>query len=76
MLLRNLNPLIGLCNGTRMVCKKFDKNVIYAEITTGQHASEKVLLPKFFLNQQKIKIIHLNLHTNNFRFDFFLDDSD
>ena len=46
MLLRNLNPSIKLCNGTRMVCKGFDKNVIYAEITTRQHASEKVLLPR------------------------------
>ena len=33
MLLRNLNPSIG-----------FNKNVIYAEITTGQHVGEKVFL--------------------------------
>ena len=45
MLLRNLNPSIGLCNETRMVYKGFDKNVIYAEITTRQHADEKVILP-------------------------------
>ena len=44
MLLRNLNPSIGLCNGIRMVCKGFDKNVIYAEIITGQHVGEKVFL--------------------------------
>ena len=46
MLLRNLNPSIRLCNGIRMVCKRFDKNVIYAEITAGQHVGEKVLLPR------------------------------
>ena len=39
-LLRNMNPSIGLCNGTRMVCKRFDKNVIYVKITTRQHAGE------------------------------------
>ena len=44
MLLRNLNPSIRLCNGTRMVYKGFNKNVTYAEITTGQQAGEKVLL--------------------------------
>ena len=29
-----------------MVCKRFDKNVIYAKITTGQHVSEEVFLPR------------------------------
>ena len=46
MLLRNLNPSIELCNETRMVCKGFDKNVIYAEIISEQYAGEKVLLPR------------------------------
>ena len=46
MLLRNLISSIRLCNGTRMISKGFDKNVIYAEITTEQHAGEKVLLPR------------------------------
>ena len=43
MLLRNLNHSIELCNGTRMVCKGFDKNVICEEITIGQRTGEKVL---------------------------------
>ncbi|XP_022873152.1 ATP-dependent DNA helicase PIF1-like [Olea europaea var. sylvestris] len=34
MLLRNINPSEGLCNGTRLTCRKFEKNVILAEITT------------------------------------------
>ena len=46
ILLKNLNPSIGLCNGTKMVCKRFDKNVIYAEITNGKHAYEKVFIPR------------------------------
>ncbi|GAA0175699.1 hypothetical protein LIER_28822 [Lithospermum erythrorhizon] len=28
MLLRNLDPSDGLCNGTQMVCKGFDRNII------------------------------------------------
>lgn len=46
MLLRNLNPSNGLCNGTRMVCKGFEPNIIHAEITSGQHAGQQVLLPR------------------------------
>ncbi|XP_022862082.1 uncharacterized protein LOC111382368 [Olea europaea var. sylvestris] len=36
MLLRNINPFEGLCNGTRLTCRKFERNVILAEITTVQ----------------------------------------
>ncbi|KAK9273825.1 hypothetical protein L1049_018636 [Liquidambar formosana] len=50
MLLRNLDPSNGLCNGTRMVCKSFGNNVIHAEITTGQHAGKQVLLPRIPLS--------------------------
>ena len=32
ILLRNLDPSNGLCNGTRKVCREFHKNIIYAEI--------------------------------------------
>ncbi|XP_050233165.1 uncharacterized protein LOC126681661 [Mercurialis annua] len=50
MLLRNLDPSNGLCNGTRMVCKKFGNNVIHAEITVGQHTGKQVLLPRIPLS--------------------------
>ena len=46
ILLRNLDPGNGLCNGTRMVCRKFRKNIIYAEIATGQNAGKKVVQPR------------------------------
>ncbi|GFX33358.1 ATP-dependent DNA helicase [Trichonephila clavipes] len=43
MLLRNLNPSAGLCNGTRLIIRKLMPNVIDAEILTGHtkgsHAS-------------------------------------
>jgi ATP-dependent DNA helicase PIF1 len=44
ILLRNLDPANGLCNGTRLICKRFDPNVINAEIAVGQHAGVRVLL--------------------------------
>ncbi|XVF72195.1 hypothetical protein PTKIN_Ptkin12aG0100400 [Pterospermum kingtungense] len=31
ILLRNLDAYNSLCNGTRMVCKSFEKNVIYMQ---------------------------------------------
>ncbi|GJZ46076.1 ATP-dependent DNA helicase PIF1-like protein [Tanacetum coccineum] len=46
MLLRNIDPANGLCNGTRMVCRAFDDNVIDAEITVGQHSGKRVFLPR------------------------------
>ena len=46
MFLRNLDPSNGLFNGTRMVCKDFKLNVIYAEITIGQYAGKRVLLSR------------------------------
>ena len=46
ILLRNLDPANGLCNGTRLICKRFDPNVINAEIAVGQHAGVRVLLPR------------------------------
>ncbi|KAI3740150.1 hypothetical protein L2E82_30571 [Cichorium intybus] len=46
ILLRNIDPANGLCNGTRLICKRFQQNVIDAEIAVGQHAGKRVFLPK------------------------------
>ncbi|XP_076935519.1 uncharacterized protein LOC143602210 [Bidens hawaiensis] len=50
ILLRNLNPSDGLCNGTRLVCKGFQPNAIDAEIAVGVHAGKRVLLPRIPLS--------------------------
>lgn len=50
MLLRNLDPSEGLCNGTRMVCKEFEENVIHAEIIVGHHAGKHVFIPRIPLS--------------------------
>lgn len=46
ILLRNIDPPNGLCNGTRLVCKGFQRNVIDAEIAVGEHAGQRVFLPR------------------------------
>ena len=46
ILLRNVDPLQGLCNGTRLICKRFFTKLIQAEIATGAHRGEKVYLTR------------------------------
>nr|XP_051196713.1 uncharacterized protein LOC127310053 [Lolium perenne] len=46
ILLRNIDPANGLCNGTRLVVRGFQRNVIDAEIVLGQHAGKRVFLPR------------------------------
>ncbi|XP_023734550.1 uncharacterized protein LOC111882412 [Lactuca sativa] len=46
ILLRNIDPANGLCNGTRLICRSFQQNVIDAEIAVGQHAGKRIFLPK------------------------------
>ncbi|XP_073130774.1 uncharacterized protein [Henckelia pumila] len=49
ILLLNINPTEGLCNGTRLLCKGFNTNVIYAEISVGIHAGKAVFIPRITL---------------------------
>ncbi|XP_023733515.1 uncharacterized protein LOC111881349 [Lactuca sativa] len=46
ILLRNIDPSNGLCNGTRLICKGFQMNVIDAEIAVGHHAGKKSIFTK------------------------------
>jgi ATP-dependent DNA helicase PIF1 len=50
MLLRNLQPSEGLCNGTRLVVKKVTKHVIHARILTGNHKGKDTLIPRIELH--------------------------
>ena len=46
ILIRNLNPVEGLCNGTRLICRELGRHTISAEIVFGQHKGKRVLIPK------------------------------
>ena len=47
ILLRNINPKMGLCNGTKLVITGFPGQYsIEAEIVTGTHKNNRVLLPR------------------------------
>ena len=49
MLLRNVDPKKGLCNGTRMIIKKLQDNVIQAKVITGQRRGDLIFLPRIDL---------------------------
>jgi hypothetical protein len=46
ILLRNIDPANGLCNGTRLVVRGFQRNSIDAEIVLGQHIGKWIFLPR------------------------------
>ncbi|XP_021754569.1 ATP-dependent DNA helicase PIF2-like isoform X1 [Chenopodium quinoa] len=49
ILLRNLLPSSGLCNGTRLICKRFFPNLIECVIFVGQYQGEHVFIPRIKL---------------------------
>ncbi|KAK9689010.1 hypothetical protein RND81_09G027900 [Saponaria officinalis] len=46
ILLRNILPSFGLCNGTRLVCSRFFPNLIDCNIKTGHHKGDHVFIPR------------------------------
>ena len=50
MLMRNLNPKMGLCNGTRLIFKKIHRNhLLECLIAGGEHQNRRVLIPRITL---------------------------
>jgi ATP-dependent DNA helicase PIF1 len=46
ILLRNIDPAGGFCNGTRLVIRGFQRNTVDAEIMVGDHAGKRIFLPR------------------------------
>ena len=56
MMIRNLNPAEGLCNGTRLRVVELKTHVIRATIMTGAHHGKEVLIPRIiFISNNDIK---------------------
>ena len=46
MLLRNIDPKAGLCNGTGLLCRGTFMNMLDVEILTGHHSGTRAFLPR------------------------------
>ncbi|GJZ51267.1 ATP-dependent DNA helicase PIF1 [Tanacetum coccineum] len=55
MLLRNLNPSQGLCNGTRLIITDLAQFVIHAKILTGSHIGDEVVIHRIILTSAQSK---------------------
>ena len=49
MLIRNLQPEMGLCNGTRLIVRSLQPNVIEAEVLHGAHRGYRTFIPRITL---------------------------
>eukprot|EP00267_Zea_mays_P043643 XP_020395754.1 uncharacterized protein LOC109940586 [Zea mays] len=74
MLLRNIDPANGLCNGTRLVVRGFQKNSIDAEIVLGQHAGIRVFLPRIPLCPSDDEMFPFHFKRKQFPGDLALID--
>jgi ATP-dependent DNA helicase PIF1 len=66
ILLRNLDPSNGLCNGTRLIAKAFQGNVIDAEIIGGQHFGKRVFLPRIPLYPSEDDVLPFKFRRKQF----------
>ncbi|CAI0380687.1 unnamed protein product [Linum tenue] len=55
MLLRNLNPALGLCNGTRIMITTLGDNFIKGNIMGGSYDTDEVIIPRIVLNVENSK---------------------
>ncbi|GAB2294289.1 hypothetical protein Dimus_038292 [Dionaea muscipula] len=59
ILLRNISPKIGMCNGTRLMvvkCPSQNSFVIEAQILTGENAGKYVFIPRISLSPSSLEM--------------------
>lgn len=56
MLLRNLDPSGGLCNGTRLQITQMEDHMLEAMIIIGDRSGDLVLIPKILITPSNIKL--------------------
>ncbi|SGY17227.1 BQ5605_C136g13398 [Microbotryum silenes-dioicae] len=62
ILLRNMDPGTGLCNGTRLLLIYLQSRVLEAIILTGNHAGQTILLPRITLKNASSADLPLTLY--------------
>lgn len=65
ILMRNLSPSVGLCNGTRLLVTKCCRHVIEAKILTGHKAGQTVFLPRISF-QPSVSELNINMSRRQF----------
>ncbi|GJW42207.1 ATP-dependent DNA helicase PIF1-like protein [Tanacetum coccineum] len=55
MLIQNINPSQGLCNGTRLIITDLAQFVIHAKILTGSHVGDTVIIHRIVMSSTKSK---------------------
>ena len=66
ILLRNIDPASGLCNGTSLVVQGFQRNTIDAEIMVGDHAGKRIFLPRISLCPSNDKMFSFQFKRKQF----------
>jgi hypothetical protein len=56
MILRNLNPGQGVCNGTRGILTRMSNRVLEIRLLSGDHAGEHVFIPRITLSPSDIQL--------------------
>ena len=56
MLLQNLNTSGGLCNGTRLIVRRLQRNFVDAEILSGFSAHTRVFIPRITLAPSDVNL--------------------
>uniref|UniRef100_A0A0D3E8D8 ATP-dependent DNA helicase n=1 Tax=Brassica oleracea var. oleracea TaxID=109376 RepID=A0A0D3E8D8_BRAOL len=56
MYLRNVNKKKGLCNGTRLILTHIGERMLKADIITGSHIGDEVLIPRIVLLHDETKL--------------------
>ncbi|GJT72999.1 putative ribonuclease H-like domain-containing protein, partial [Tanacetum coccineum] len=55
ILKRNLNPALGLCNGTRLIITELCQFIVQAKILTGSHIGDTIVIHRIMLSSTQTK---------------------
>ena len=65
MLLHDVNPLVGLCNRTKLIIIQLTERFIEAQIITGSNIKNRVFIPKIVF---PINIVGVRSQSNEYSF--------